>query len=169
MSSRADEAGFALAEAVAALLVLSVLGGIALGFASSALGAIGRSGRAARSAAVLLGAEAAIRDAAAEVRIPYWERRAALLVAEGRASAPFFRGDPRSRLELAWEGGSLAVSRGGGTGDVSRIAPLRILGVGPLRGRRGELRGIVVSVEVEGRACAIAASFGQGPLRLGGD
>jgi hypothetical protein len=175
MAAKRDEAGFTLAEAAAAIAVLSVIAGLVAAFASGGLRSVERSRSASEMAAVLLRTEAALREAAAEVRIPYWERRAAIRVAEGQVEVPYFQGEADSFLRLDWDGRRLAIAGGAAAGDDGRSSggrsavrfPVAVRGVETFRAPGGEPRGLVVELEVRGRRCAIAASFGQGPLGLG--
>jgi hypothetical protein len=161
MAAKRDEDGFTLAEAAAAIAVLSILAGLLAAFASGSLRSIERSRPASASAAMLLETEAALREAVAEVRIPFWERRPAIRLAEGRAEIPYLGGDPESFLRIEWDGRSLAIA-----GGAERF-PVAVRAVETLDAPSGEPRGLVAELEVRGRRCAIAARFGQGPLCLG--
>jgi len=176
MLSRPDERGFTMAEAVAAIAVISIIGGLLAVFSSVGLRAIERTRGAATAAANLLEAETTLRDAAALVRIPYWERKPELRFASGKASIPYFRGDPESRLELDWDGRSLLVAEPSveePPPDGLRVAQeaklsVEVLRVGPLLAPSGEARGLLFELAAGGRRCAVAARFGQAPLGMGG-
>jgi type II secretory pathway pseudopilin PulG len=161
---RASDAGFTLVEAAATLALISIIGGLVSTFAAGGMRAIEATRKAQAEASMALKVGAALRDAAGQVRIPYWERKASLRIADSSASVPYFRGDRASILELDWKGRSLAISKAGATESMS---PAETLGVAPLLGASGELRGIVVALSVGGKSCAISARFGQAALSLG--
>jgi len=158
LKGRSDSPGFSMVEAAAALAVLSIIAAAAAVLFSAGARALENSRQISVDAARLLEAEATLREAAGEVRIPFWERRASLELGEKSASVPYYRGDAASRLELSWREGFLVVSR---PGLRSRFPRVSVLGVGPLLGPAGGLRGFLVELSARGRRCEVAAPFGQ--------
>jgi len=158
------EAGFTLAEALAALALLSALGlVVASGFISGERG-LRRVSDGARTNAEVLRMDAVVRSYAQRVLTPYWLPAPRASLSGGTLAVSYLDGSAESALWVVFRDGALTVGDGNenvrftGVRDAKmEIAPARERGCPVLR----------LSVQLAGlEPFTILAAFGARPFPL---
>ena len=160
----AADAGFTLAEVLAALALLSALGlVVASGFISGGRG-LQRASEATRRNAEILRLDEVVRSCAQRVLTPYWLSAPQASPAPGSLAISYLDGSPGAALRLVFKDGTLTI--GDGNENVSfcevrdakmEIAPARERGTAVLR----------LTVFFEGlEPFTILAAFGGKPFPL---
>ena len=159
--TRCREAGFSTLEALAAVAILAVAGAAALGAAGRGMEAWKESAQASAAAALALGVDDALRSAALEIRVPWWERGARAEGGEESMRMAYWRGLKEESLTIAARDGGLVLA----TPESSRFFKgVHLVHAGPVPDDKSPSRGIRVDYRIYGRLFSTTAGFGAWAL-----
>ena len=168
MTNETGESGFTLVEVSAALALLALIALVLWSGFSTALEGGSKAVKRIKANTELLHADRLLREAAREIRIPFWENgRAAIegkAVGEGAVPAvsiPFYRGEREAYVSIDVSGHLLTIQ----TPDAAMSVPLE--GEKSLSFRTGD-DGSVWGIEltVDGGRLSIPAPFGAAGVAL---
>lgn len=155
--SRDPETGSTVIEALMALLLIALALGAAFASVSGGLRSIGSSGGTIKNAATLLRFDDALRNAALDVRVPYWEGDSAVTPDGAGGAVGFWQGTRNEALRLGMDGNGAFLENPSGRRNFPKV---ELLSVGPLADSSGRERGLRVSYRIGEREFSTEALFG---------
>lgn len=155
------EAGSTTLEALAAVAILAAAGAAALGAAGRGMDAWKGCVKASAAAALALDVDDALRSAALEVRVPWWERGSRVEGGEESMRMAYWRGFKEESLTVASRDGGLILA----APESSRFfKAVRLIHAGPMPDDGSPPRGIRVDYRIDGRLFSTTAGFGAWAL-----
>ena len=151
------ETGSTTLEALAAVVILAAAGAAALGAAGPGMDAWKECVETSAAAALALGVDDALRSAALEVRVPWWERGALLEGGEKSMRMSYWRGLKKESWTITARDGGLFLA----TPESSRFfRGVRLIHAGPAPDDGSPPRGSRVDYRIDGRLYSTTAGFG---------
>jgi prepilin-type N-terminal cleavage/methylation domain-containing protein len=170
-ASSKNEQGFTFVEVMVALLIISLIGVVVWQGSVRSGRLLDRISRESLITLKLMRTESALRDAVAEIRIPFWVSEAVIEESDGELVIPFYEGSADALLVVKCEDGSIVIgTRSGGEGTMEKSATF-----GPFAGTAVELArdnddrpfGIRFTLRVQDGSfepVEITARFGSNPF-----
>jgi prepilin-type N-terminal cleavage/methylation domain-containing protein len=134
-ASSKNEQGFTFIEVMVALLIVSLIVVVAWQGSSRSGNLLDRISRDSLTVLKLMRAESALRDAVAEIRIPFWVSEAVIEEGEGELAIPFYGGSADTLLVVKCEDGHIVI----GTKSSGEGTTEKIVSFGPFAGASVDL------------------------------